>query len=180
MIEVDGANFLAGAEGHAALLGNHFLAGGVQIIAKLDHEGMLVSGHKLFVGTMLDAAESLDTISDQLGSLGVLAKFVPSKLLGPGVGTADALVTEIDAAMVRVVMAFALDLLHGIVSSHGGTGGPIDGIEVGLVGLVHDVLGEWLALVEDAKALPFRFLNGEVGPVQNGGENEEGGKEENI
>jgi hypothetical protein len=70
---------------------------------------------------------------------------------------------------MRVVVPFALDFLHGIVPSHGGSGRPMHGIKVGLVRLIHDVLGKGFALVQDAEALALGFLNGEVGPAQGDG-----------
>jgi len=118
---------------------------------------------------VLDAAESLDPIRNEFGSLGVLAQFVPRQLFRPGVRPTDALVPEVDATMMWVVVSLALDFLHGIVSGHGGSGRPVDGIEVGLVRLIHDVLGKWLALVEDAEPLALGFLNCEVGPAQGDG-----------
>jgi hypothetical protein len=171
LIEIDEVSALDHMKGHPALFGNHCLARCVQVIAKLDNEGMFVGGDKLIVGPVLDAAESLDPIRNEFGSLGVLPKFVPSQLLRPGVRPADALVPEIEATVMRVVVPFALDFLHGIVPSHGDAGRPMHGIEVGLVRLIHDVLGEWFALVEDTEALALGFLNCEVGSAQAGGKN---------
>ena len=116
---------------------------------------------------------ALTRSATSLARLGFLPKFVPRQLFRPGVRPTDALVPEVDATMMGVVVPLALDFLHGIVPSHGGSGRPVNGIEVGLVRLIHDVLGKGFALVQDAEPLALGFLNCEVGPAQGDGK---GGK----
>ena len=61
--------------------------------------------------------------------------------------------------MMRMVVPLSLDFLHGIVPGHGGSRGPVNRIEVGLVRLIYDVLGEGFALVQNSEPLTLGFLN---------------------
>lgn len=66
----------------------------------------------------------------------------------PGIEAADAFVAEAEATMVRVVVLFALDGLHGVGASHRLLAGSVDGPEIGHVGagIIGDVFGEDLVV----------------------------------
>ena len=139
---------------------------------------MIVVRNQLFVCSVFDSPEGFHAFSNQLGALRIFSQFIPSKLLGPGVHAANALVPEVDSPVMRMVVSLAFDQFHGIVSGHGSASGTVNGIQVGLVGLIHHVLGEWLALVQDDQTFAFGFLNGKVGRDQSGGKTRKGYEDE--
>ncbi len=75
-------------------------------------------------------------------------------------------------------MSLAFDQFHGVVSRHGSARRSVHGIEVGFVGLIHHVLGEWLALVQDDQTFAFGFLNDKVGRDQSRGKTRKGYEDE--
>ena len=67
---------------------------------------------------------------------------------------------------MRMVVSLAFDQFHGVVSGHGSARRPLHGIEVGFIGLIHHVLGELLALVQDDQTFAFGFLNGKSAAIK--------------
>lgn len=105
-----------------------------------------------------DAAEGRQSLSTAFDSLFVRVGFLKRRPFVPGVGIGDALVAEENAAVMGVIslgLRLVRQVLHRVGACHRLAGGAENWPEIGLVGLVDDVSGEWPTCHLDRHAVPI-------------------------
>lgn len=120
-------------------------------------KSLLRIGIQFHVFLVLDAPQCGQAGLGFLNGFGAFHLLLKGGLLCPVIEAPDALVTEANAAMMRMVMLLPLDCLHGISTRHRLASRAIYRPEVWLVGPIHDILGNGLAIVSDLEVFPTRF-----------------------